>query len=335
MLLREYIRTILLESDESAEDPLVDVIKSYPQFKIVSSIPSATPNKPIIYISSGARSVRYTLRTKYLEAWQSSYSGETGYNERDHHIGTLGTNKNIYNVVLNALKLAGEDAIIYYAPITLGARAAAGPRGIIKFGKYKGINVSDLADTDPGYVAWLYTSIKTEPTSFLNKPAYKTFREEVIASAENNEQVMAIVNKKIAKDEEIKRQAEKRVELQKKNEEIKALSKHEGVIGKRQNFLVTYIGSGSWRAQGYGYGGEITMYAHKFRTDDGNTLVWMTQNPMGVYVDVTENDGYTHQEWKKYENGQKFKIAATPKEHSEYKGEKQTKIARVKIISEL
>lgn len=65
------------------------------------------------------------------------------------------------------------------------------------------------------------------------------------------------------------------------------------------------------------------------------SLVWMTQEPMGNYEKKVEDDGWEHDEWVKYQPGDKFKIKATPKEHSEYKNEKQTKISRVKIIQKL
>lgn len=272
MLLREFIKTLL--EGETTSDLLVDAISSNPRFKIVSSIPSPRKSgESIYYISSGARTVRYTLRVKSLEAWQSHYSGESGHNERDNHVGTLGTAKNIPNVISNALSLVGDDSVIYYKPIVLGQRAAAGPRSILKFGKYKGQDIHELVHQDPGYVDWLYLSIKTEPASFLNKDSYKTFRDEVIVANESEPAVMEIINKKNIELEQNKKRATEREEQRKKDEENKLLSQHVGMIGKRQDFIVTYVGSGSWQTQGYGYGtGTVTMYAHKFKTDEGNFI---------------------------------------------------------------
>jgi hypothetical protein len=66
-----------------------------------------------------------------------------------------------------------------------------------------------------------------------------------------------------------------------------------------------------------------------FADEQGNCIVWFTQNALCIY---SEERG----EWGYAEVGDKVTMRATIKEHGEYKGTKQTVVTRaqVKSISE-
>lgn len=84
-------------------------------------------------------------------------------------------------------------------------------------------------------------------------------------------------------------------------------SEHIGEIGQRLTLKVTYIHTASWDNQ---FG---TQYIHKFVDESGNILTWKTTS----YIP------------EQYQT--EFTLTGTVKEHSEYKGDKQTVMARCKL----
>lgn len=96
---------------------------------------------------------------------------------------------------------------------------------------------------------------------------------------------------------------------EKVEEKIKAkqpVSEHIGEIGDRVELEVTYLRTGSYDSM---YG---TTYIHSFEDTAGNILVWKT-NACGGF------------------DKNKLKIKGTVKEHSEYRGVKQTVLTRCKV----
>jgi hypothetical protein len=77
--------------------------------------------------------------------------------------------------------------------------------------------------------------------------------------------------------------------------------------------MATYVGSGQWEQKSYVGFGTQTMFAHSFKDDNGNKLVWKTTSYMS-------GDG-----------GERVLLKGTIKDHSEYDGEKQTLLTRCKI----
>lgn len=99
----------------------------------------------------------------------------------------------------------------------------------------------------------------------------------------------------------------------KAEEERKAVSKWVGRECEKLEMTVTYIGSPHFTRRKFaGYGTE-TCFIHTFVDENGNKLVWMTGK--GI----------------EFDEGQQVRITGTVKEHSEYKGEKQTSLSRCKI----
>ena len=101
------------------------------------------------------------------------------------------------------------------------------------------------------------------------------------------------------------------VEYQKelaKKVETKNCSEYFGNIGDKVTLEVVLANKHETQSY-YGY-----MCYHIFKDNEGHTFVWMTSSRPAMKV------------------GDTYKIKATIKEHSEYKGEKQTFITRVKAI---
>lgn len=109
-----------------------------------------------------------------------------------------------------------------------------------------------------------------------------------------------------------------------------SVSGYIGEVGERLTVTAKYIRSASWQvnygkdhgAGWWGWMNEHTQYLHTFEDESGNVLVWKTTSPIARevgdhYLDVNSGDMVT--------------IKGTVKEHSEYKGVKQTVLTRCKI----
>lgn len=108
-----------------------------------------------------------------------------------------------------------------------------------------------------------------------------------------------------------------RVESERLEAEKRAQSKHVGIIGKRQAFTVTVEGAPYYDGV---YG---RTYMRKFRTQEGDLIVWKTSGPAGYDNKAGE--------WVRLEEGNTIQITGRVEAHGEYKGEKQTFISRAKF----
>lgn len=97
-------------------------------------------------------------------------------------------------------------------------------------------------------------------------------------------------------------------ELKAKNGEH--ISEYIGTIGERREFVCKMIGCFAYETN-YSYYGE-TNYIYKFVDVNGDIIVWNTSN----YLEKDKDE---------------YRFKATVKEHSEYKGEKQTVVNRPKF----
>lgn len=95
------------------------------------------------------------------------------------------------------------------------------------------------------------------------------------------------------------------------------VSEYIGNVGDRLDFEAELINCFTFEVPGYlGWETEM-MHIYKFKTAEGNIVVWKTTSYLNPYF----NDNQTH-----------FIFKGTVKEHSEYKGEKQTVINRPKFM---
>lgn len=151
-------------------------------------------------------------------------------------------------------------------------------------------------------------------------------RKKADARAKRREAKIAAEIEKKEAEREAKRQAEI-AEQERREAEIaerKAQSSYFGQIGERVTLDLVLVASPSWEQKTYaGFGTEL-MHCHILQDAEGNTFTWKTANsinvPLGDY------------QYKVAEPGDKVKLTGTIKEHTEYKGEKQTVLTRCKTI---
>ena len=89
------------------------------------------------------------------------------------------------------------------------------------------------------------------------------------------------------------------------------VSEYIGKVGERREFVCKLVGSFSYETH-YSFYGE-TCFIYKFVDENGDIVVWNTS----AWLDTEKKD---------------FRFKATIKEHSEYKGEKQTVVSRPKFF---
>lgn len=94
-------------------------------------------------------------------------------------------------------------------------------------------------------------------------------------------------------------------------------STYQGVVGKRQEFALTLAFRTSFESV---YG---TTYVYKFTDASGNIYVWKTGGGL------VKSDGFY------LGTGDTVVVKATVKEHSEYKGVRQTVLTRVSLVREM
>lgn len=119
-----------------------------------------------------------------------------------------------------------------------------------------------------------------------------------------------------AKEAERQRMEAEREAEARRVAELKANSDHVGTVGEKIAAEAVYEFSAHYEVKSFSGFGTETRYIHKFRTDDGNVLVWKTGRGIGDKVNG---------------NGVRVRITGTVKEHSEYDGEKQTALLRCKV----
>ena len=117
-----------------------------------------------------------------------------------------------------------------------------------------------------------------------------------------------------AKEEALKAEREARLA------EERAASEFVGSVGDKITVEVTFSREVSFDTQ---FG---TQYIYFFKDEAGNTLVWKTSAMLWIN-DLDENGNNIF-----IRKGDKIRFTATIKEHSEYKGEKQTMLQRVRKI---
>lgn len=101
-------------------------------------------------------------------------------------------------------------------------------------------------------------------------------------------------------------------------------SEYIGKVKQKVDKWVIFIGESSYVREAYSYGSE-TVYVYKFMDAEDNLLVWKTTCSLGYY---DKKDM-----WHVVKPGETLKIKGTIKAHDEYKGIKQTVLARCKVSS--
>lgn len=124
---------------------------------------------------------------------------------------------------------------------------------------------------------------------------------------------------RMAQDEEYRKQRELAERLEREERERqerleaarKAVSQWVGEVGERIEIKGTFEHT-AWYKTRDPFGQEVTRYVHTFKDNQGNKFVWKT----GCGVNL--------------EYGNPVELRGTVKDHSEYDGERQTVLLRVK-----
>lgn len=103
------------------------------------------------------------------------------------------------------------------------------------------------------------------------------------------------------------------------------------VEGRMKEYTLTFTGTAHWEVDttkqfwNGRWGREQTrdVYLHKFKDEHGNIFTWKTSDPLGYWDE--------HGQWVHIDEGTQVTIKGTVKEHSEYKGIKQTVLTRCKV----
>lgn len=99
---------------------------------------------------------------------------------------------------------------------------------------------------------------------------------------------------------------------------------------KRLDLTLTLVNDYEYVGQSYSYHDDGTRHIYTFRDGDGNCIVWKTSNQLGMWQEDEEGrDEWVYAD----EMGDVVEMRATVKEHSEYRGTKQTVITRPKITA--
>lgn len=112
----------------------------------------------------------------------------------------------------------------------------------------------------------------------------------------------------------IDRFAELKIKRDAEIAEQKAKSQFLGITSEKIELTVILEKTIVIGKQKYSYYDQDFQLVYLFKDSNGNRLVWKTTNELGI------------------DDGTELKIKAVIKAHSEYKGEKQTIIQRVKVI---
>ena len=110
---------------------------------------------------------------------------------------------------------------------------------------------------------------------------------------------------------EIVREAKEAAEKALKAERNEHVSEYIGTVGERREFNCTLVGHFTYDSR-FSYYGEIN-HIYKFADENGDIVVWNTSSDLD-------------------EEQKNFRFKATIKEHSEYRGEKQTVVNRPKFF---
>lgn len=108
----------------------------------------------------------------------------------------------------------------------------------------------------------------------------------------------------------------------------KAASNFVGVVGDKLDAVVKVSFEADYELPSFtGYGVRI-VHVYGMKDEQGNTLIWKT----GAHLVIEKVDEFNRIQSSFAHKGDRVRIKATIKEHSEYKGEKQTLLTRCKLV---
>ncbi len=125
-------------------------------------------------------------------------------------------------------------------------------------------------------------------------------------------------------EEKMRKEAEEQAAKEAEEARIKAISQYQGEVGQKITVDIVEYHSAMFETH-FGYRTQ-TNYIHIMKDANGNVYTWKTQNSM--CYEILGKDGW---HWIPIDEAEAFTIKGTVKDHSEYKGEKQTVLTRCKV----
>jgi len=117
--------------------------------------------------------------------------------------------------------------------------------------------------------------------------------------------------------------AEKKATQQKEE----SISNYIGTPGEKIQLELTYISSASYEFQISAWNSQ-TNFIHKFLDNNGNIFIWKTAKHIGEFVNGKK---WYDRDRIEVNAGYNLKLKGSIKDHSEFRGEKQTVLTRCKI----
>lgn len=114
----------------------------------------------------------------------------------------------------------------------------------------------------------------------------------------------------------------------------RANSAHVGTVGKKATFRCVVEKVIEFHGESFSYYDSGLTFVYLMRDAAGNRIVYKTKGDFAFKFKESEIDGYMVNYERIYvAEGMTVEFTASVKEHSEYKGERQTAVQRAKVVS--
>lgn len=260
------------------------------------------------FITPGGTNKLYVLRERGQNFWINDYSGEEGCTDFDHLIRNLG--KNLDECKIRADKAVGKDNYVVEEGELLTITKTKDERRHFKFpnGKRQGIDINTLdyeKDYEIKYITWWWNEYEYDvEKGKFNGKSYQKFHKNLES---------LLIEREILVDYKDVIMTKKSYDYVIKKEGWKAEAERQAKISK-------FVGEVKVRVES-----EIRMvFSMKVaETQFGDFVITK-------YVDRNDNTIMLKGGYPRFEDKDDFiKVKFTVKEHTEYKGEKQTIVQRI------
>ena len=150
------------------------------------------------YISTGLQNNYYTLRYVFTEFAQNRLTGEVYTYKRDYHVRNLSIDRE--QAIAKAKEITGKDLTTSITVRPMGEKKEV-DWSILHFGKYQGLAVAEVVESDPDYLIWVaenFNSQQHEKTLDLIKSLLAHRLEERANDRKAEEEARAARAEKLA-----------------------------------------------------------------------------------------------------------------------------------------
>lgn len=250
--------------------------------------------------------IRFGRQAKMYTLWTVNMPDDDGGRFFERYIQNLSTN--IDEAEAKAAEFAKKQGIEVYtdAPDTL--RPIVKGEDVLRFGRYRDKRVSEI--TDERYLIWLFkgAALKNDSGYWVDTLS----SDSPIRIAATN----ILLERGVVVEFNDKVMTKEKAEELKARMELNAKSEFFGQVGQKVSVKVKVERTACFDTA---FG---TTFVTTMRDEKDNVVVYK-----GKCLEIKKTDGYLDC----VKAGDEFEIKGTVKNHSEYKGVKQTYIQRVKI----